>query len=110
MRKGFFKNHVENEEGKLVPDLFLFFKKVLYKTKASAQHITFNIFWYTLTWTNNKNKLSNRSRDMLDLDFLWKSLGLASPQYFSVCFFKKSTSHVITDQISLAGFVYFLRC
>ena len=70
MRKGFFKNHVENEEGKLVPDLFLFFKKVLYKTKASAQHIAFNIFWYTLTWTNNKNKLSNRSRDMLDLDFL----------------------------------------
>ena len=76
MRKSFFKNRVENEEGKLVPDLFLFFKKVLYKTKASAQHINLlsiliyflNIF--NITWTNNKNKLSNRSRDMLDLDFL----------------------------------------
>ena len=26
----FFKNHAENEQGKLVPDLFLFFKKALY--------------------------------------------------------------------------------
>ena len=26
----FFKNHTENEAGKLVPDRFLFFKKALY--------------------------------------------------------------------------------
>ena len=26
----FFKNHAENEEGKLVPDQFLFFTKALY--------------------------------------------------------------------------------
>ena len=25
----FFKNHAENEAGKLIPDLFLFFKKAL---------------------------------------------------------------------------------
>ena len=31
----FFKNHPENETGKLAPELFLFFKKALYKVKAS---------------------------------------------------------------------------
>ena len=30
------KNHVENETRKLVPDLFLFFKKALYNVKASG--------------------------------------------------------------------------
>ena len=34
--KCFFKNHAENEAGRLEPDLFLFYKKVLYKLKASA--------------------------------------------------------------------------
>ena len=32
----FFKNHGENEAGRLVPDFFLFFKKALYKVKASC--------------------------------------------------------------------------
>ena len=32
----FFKNHGENEAGRLVPDFFLFFKKTLYKVKASC--------------------------------------------------------------------------
>ena len=31
----FFKNHPENETGKLASELFLFFKKALYKVKAS---------------------------------------------------------------------------
>ena len=35
----------EKMAGRLVPDLFLFFKKALYKTKASGQHLSFNIFW-----------------------------------------------------------------
>ena len=30
------KNHAENEIRKLVPDLFLFFKKALYNVKASG--------------------------------------------------------------------------
>ena len=29
--------HVENEAGRLVPDLFLFFRKALYQAKASGQ-------------------------------------------------------------------------
>ena len=52
----FFKNHAENKAGKLVPDLFLFFKKALYKLKASGQHLRFNIFCNTLTWTYKRNK------------------------------------------------------
>ena len=39
------KNHTENEAGRLVPDLFLLFKKALYEVKASSQHPSFNIFW-----------------------------------------------------------------
>ena len=45
VRNIFFKKHAENEAGKLVPDLFLFFEKVLYKVKTSDQHLKFNIFW-----------------------------------------------------------------
>ena len=32
----FFQYHAENEAGRLVPDLFLFFKKALYEAKASG--------------------------------------------------------------------------
>ena len=37
MRKIFFsKNHRENEAGRLVPDLFLFFEQALSEVKASG--------------------------------------------------------------------------
>ena len=45
VRNIFFKNHAENEAGRLIPDLFLFFKKALYKVKAGGQNFSFNIFW-----------------------------------------------------------------
>ena len=32
----FFKDHAENEAGRLVPDLFLFFKNSFYEIKASG--------------------------------------------------------------------------
>ena len=32
----FLKSHTENEVGRLVPDLFLFFKKALYEVRASG--------------------------------------------------------------------------
>ena len=38
-----FKNHVENNAGRLVPDLFLFFKYDLYEVKASGLQLSFNI-------------------------------------------------------------------
>ena len=40
----FFKNHAENEVETPVPDLFLFFKKALYKVKASGLQLGFAIF------------------------------------------------------------------
>ena len=40
----FFKDQAENEAGRPVPDLFLFFKKALYEVKASSLQLSFNIF------------------------------------------------------------------
>ena len=40
------KNHAKNEAGRLVPDLFLTFKKAVYEVKANGQHLSFNIFWF----------------------------------------------------------------
>ena len=40
----FFKCHAENEAGRLVSDLFLFFEKALYEVKASCLQLSFNIF------------------------------------------------------------------
>ena len=36
--------HAENKAGRLVPDIFLFLRKALYKVKVSIQHLIFNIF------------------------------------------------------------------
>ena len=48
MRNVFFKNHAENEAGRLLPDLFffffLFFKKALYEVKASGLKLSLKIF------------------------------------------------------------------
>ena len=40
----FFKKHAENETERLIPDLFLFFKKALHEVKASDLQPGFNIF------------------------------------------------------------------
>ena len=44
----FFKNHAENEVGKLVPDFYLFFKKALYEVKASC--LLFQYILIALNW------------------------------------------------------------
>ena len=40
----YFENHTENEAERLVLYLILFFKKALYKVKASDQQLVFTIF------------------------------------------------------------------
>ena len=40
----FLQNNTENEVGRLVADLSLFFKKSLYQVKTSALQLSFNIF------------------------------------------------------------------
>ena len=43
-RNIFLLNYAENEAGRLVPELFLFFKKVLYKVNARGLQLGFTIF------------------------------------------------------------------
>ena len=38
------KKHAQNEAGRLVSDLFLFFEKALCEIKASSQHLSFKLF------------------------------------------------------------------
>ena len=40
----FLQNHAENEAGRLVSDLFLFFKKALYELQAGGRQLSFNIY------------------------------------------------------------------
>ena len=40
----FFKNHAGNEAERLVPDLFLFLKKDLYKVRENGLQLGFTIF------------------------------------------------------------------
>ena len=40
----FIKNHTENETGRLVPDLVLFFEKSLCEVKANDLELNFSIF------------------------------------------------------------------
>ena len=40
----FFKNYAENEARRLVPDLFLFFKKALDEVKENCLQLSFNKF------------------------------------------------------------------
>ena len=41
----FVKNHAENKAWLLIPDLFFFFKKALYKVIAFGEHLSINMFW-----------------------------------------------------------------
>ena len=42
--RNFFRYHAENEAGRLVPGLFLFFEKALSEVKATGVKLSFNIF------------------------------------------------------------------
>ena len=47
-RNIFLKNYAENEAGRLVPDLYLYFKKALYEVKARELQLSFNYFDNTI--------------------------------------------------------------
>ena len=86
-RNIFLQKHAENEVGRLVRDLFLFFEKASFKAKASVLHLNFNIIRYPLTWLYNKIKLYKTLdcwfRDMLSFHFLEKGLRIIfSPPHF----------------------------
>ena len=48
----FLQNHGENEAGKLVPDLFLFFRKALFEVNASGLELS---IFHNLV--NNENRI-----------------------------------------------------
>ena len=53
----FFENHAGNEAGRLVPDLFLFFKKALYEVKANGlQLLVSSTFDSPQTWQTIKTE------------------------------------------------------
>ena len=52
-----FKNHAENETGRVVPDLFLFFGKALFEVKACILQLSFIYISIVLKLAYNKNKL-----------------------------------------------------
>ena len=86
---------VENKVGRLVPDFFLFFKKALYevKVKASDLQLSFNIFRQSSAWNTIKRlykTLHFWSRDMLNIDFLEKGLGIVSLSHFAYDFSRKA--------------------
>ena len=71
----------------------LLLSKALYEIKANGQHLSFDIFWKSSTWTCSKNKLYKTlnccSRYMLRHNFLKKVLGLVSPPCFVYDFSRK---------------------
>ena len=88
----FFKNHTQNEAGRIVPDLFLFFKKALYEVKAQSLQLSFNVS-IASNLKYNKSKLykilAYWSRDFLNFGFLKKDLGMVSPPHFVYDFSRK---------------------
>ena len=109
MRNIFFKEHAENEVGRLLYSRsFLFFKKVLYEIKLRGQHISFLIFWLTSTWTCNINRLYKISdcwpRRMLHFGFIIHWPGTSSFSTFWAWVFQNIFSRYITssDQILCA--------
>ena len=62
-----FKNQVENESGRLAPDLFLFFKKGLNKVKECDLQLRFSIRQYPSTCHTIKTNCTKFYTIILDL-------------------------------------------
>ena len=52
----FLQKSCENEAGRLVPDLVLFFKKVLFEVIVSGLQLSFNQFRKSSTWQTIKTR------------------------------------------------------
>ena len=71
--------YAENVSKRLVPDLFLLFKKASYEVKASGLQLSFNIFRQPSTWLSIKTFWS---RDMLNFDFIEIDLVIVPAPHF----------------------------
>ena len=91
------KNHAENEIGRLVLDLFQFFKKALYEVKANGLELSFNHFRQSSTWQTIKTKyvkLQNIDQEICSTLIFIKGFGNSFSITFCVWFSKKNVSHV----------------
>ena len=111
----FFKNHAENEAGRLVSDLFKFFKETLCQVKAGGLQVSFNIFRQPAT----SHKIKTNCIKLQTID----------PELFFILIFQKSVWKqflhqilcmisldkcfpcyiLLTNQVSFSDCVYFLR-
>ena len=71
-----FKNHAENEAGKLVPDLFLFCKKTLHEVKVWC---LVSVYFDSPQLGKLHKTLDYWSRDKFHFDFLEKGLEKVFP-------------------------------
>ena len=95
VRNIFLKN-AENEEGRIAPDLVLFFIKALYEVKE-----IYSLWIGHTIKTNCIKPLVCWPRDMLNINFSEKGLGLDSPPHFRNGFSRKMLIHILfTDEIS----------
>ena len=85
-----FKNHAENEPGRLVPDSFSYaFEKIFIWSKRNWP-VNFGKPRLGHTISNKHCKASDYwSRDMLNFAFFKKCLGLVTPPYFAHIFSTK---------------------
>ena len=113
----FFKNYAENEAGRLVPDLFLFFKKSFYEVKANGLQLSFNIVRQPLTCHIIKT-------NCIKLQTIDPAIEISSILILQERFWEQFLNHILciifqekflscyillTDQISQCDCLYFLR-
>ena len=115
-RNIFFKYHAENEAGRLVPDLFFFFRKALYELKASGLQLSSHHFRQSSTWQTIKTKqikLQNIDPDICSILifqkkvwelFLHHSLCIIFQEKYFLCY-TLLTDHFFFFLIS--NFLYF---
>ena len=94
--------------------LFVFSKSFIFgKSKWSAAWFHYILIALKLVYNSSKlfKALHYWSRDMVNFDFLDKGLGIVYPAHFVYDFSTKMfiMLYSIADQISLPGFLYFLR-
>ena len=90
--------------------IYFFFKKA----KSSGQQLILNTFWWTSTWTYNKNKfitIQTVDAKICSILISHKCLGLAPHTHFLSDLQEKYCSCYIllTARISLSGWVYLMR-
>ena len=111
----FFKNHAENEAGRLVPDLISFFEKTLYEVKANDLELSFSIFRQSSTWHMMKTnclKLYTINPEICSILVFQKRVWEQFLHHILCMIFQQkcfSCYILVTDQISLSDCIYFLR-